>query len=284
MAILPNKASIKTYSSKIARSDNFFTGADNLSALDFDPLVTGYAFILWTHVPKWVTDTFEGFKELTQKNFQSFQGLDDLTLETGQHQYGFAANEYEVATNLKKNNTEFTVRHAEYSGSPIKNMYQYWVTGIRDPRTGIATYPKLHGIDYAAKNHTGELLYIVTRPDADNVGNEAINNIEFAALYTNVFPTKVPLGHLNYEQGTHDVTNIEITFKGTLNISPQVDEFAKKKLRDAYAFVYEGGFRPSESGQVQDSVDGGGRLGSQSKYNTLTLDAFQESDGYDLIK
>jgi len=246
--------SIRVFDSKVANDANFFKGVHNFKTLDFDPLVTGYAFIFWTKVPAWVLSNFPYFKQLTQKNFKGFGGLTDMELQTGAHSYGFNANEYHVATNLQKQNTDFTIKHAEYSGSPIKNMYQLWITGIRDPQTGVATYPKLYNTDYAAKNHTGEIMYVVTRPDADNVGKK---NIEFAAYWTNVLPTKIPLQHLNFELGQHDIQDLEISFKGIMHISPKVDQFADELLATAYGFSYQGEFDPKNAAQGGPSTAGG---------------------------
>jgi hypothetical protein len=186
--------------------------------------------------------TFPNFIEFTQKNFKSFDGIGDMSLESADYEHTFNGNAYGVASNISKENTSFTLKHQEFSGSPVRKMYQYWVSGIRDPRTGIATYPKIFNLPYAAKNHTGELMYIVTRPDADNVTSD---NIEFAAYYTNVYPTSIPLSHLNYSQNSHDLAEIDIEFRGTMNISAKVDEYAYKLLGDAYAINPEGVFDPT---------------------------------------
>lgn len=240
--MIKNGEGIAAYDSKLATEASFFTGGMNLQTLNFDPFVSGYAVIIWTKLPSWVTDEYPGFAAMTQKNFKSFEGLSDMELQTGQYEHSFNGNQYDFATSITKGNTEFTLKHQEFSGSPIKNMYQHWVTGIRDPRTDIAQYPRKYGLDYCAKNHTGELLYIVTRPDINNVD---MNNIEFAAYYTNVFPTKVPFSHLNYTQNSHDPAEIDITFKGTLNIGAKVDSFAKEKLKEVYAYITEGNIDPS---------------------------------------
>ena len=229
-----------------AKDSSFFTGSMNTKSLNFDPYVGGYAFIIWTKVPFWVKDAYPDFEMMTQKNFKSFDGISDIELESEDYTHTFNGNGYPTATNITKGNTDFTLRHQEFSGNPIRKMYQFWVSGIRDPRTGIATYPKIYGCDYGAKNHTGELLYIVTRPDANNVEN-GFNNIEFAAYYTDVFPTKIPLSHLNYSQGDHSLAEIDINFKGTMNISPKVEAYAQEKLKDAYRFVFETEFDPQHA-------------------------------------
>jgi len=238
-------SNIAAYNTDFAKEASFFTGGMNLQSLNFDPFVSGYAVIIWKSVPFWVEEEFPGFKAMTQKNFKSFDGLSDMELQTGQYEHTFNGNPYDFATTIQKNNTEFTIRHQEFSGSPIKNMYQHWVTGIRDPRTDIAQYPRRYGIDYCAKNHTGELLYIVTRPDINNVG---MNNIEFAAYYTNVMPTKVPFNHLNFNLNEHNPAEIDITFKGTLNIGKKVDDFAAAELKKHFAFITEGNIDPSDEG------------------------------------
>lgn len=248
--ILPGN-SIRVYDSKIAKDKSFFTGHMNLQKLQFDPFVGGYAFIIWVKVPKWLEETFPGFVAMTQKNFKSFDGISDIDLGTDDYHFGFNSNAYGVATSISKGNTEFTLKHQEYSGSPIKNMYQFWVSSIRDPRTDIATYPTMFGCEYSAKNHTGELLYIVTRPDVNNVSKK---NIEFAAYYTNVFPTKIPLGHLNYSEGDHALVEIDIPFKGNMNIGPKIDAFAAKKLKETYNFVTEGFFDPTNPNVGGDNL------------------------------
>lgn len=239
-------ADIRVFDNSIAKNKSFFTGGLNLQKLEFDPLITGYAFIIWTKIPKWVQQEFPGFKSMTEKNFKSYDGINDIELQTQQYQYGFANNEYNVASGISKNNTEFSLKHQEYSGSPIKNMYQFWVSGIADPETGISTYPKVYGLEYAAKNHTAEIMYIMTRPDVNNVDK---NNIEFAAYYTNVLPTKIPVGHFDYAQGDHNLVEIDITFKGNLHLSPKVDAYARKLLKTAYSFVTDGMFDP-ENGDI----------------------------------
>jgi hypothetical protein len=213
-------------------TSTFFTGVDDLINLPFDPIVTGYAFIHWVQLPSWFEKDpdLKYFKQMTQKNFRSFQGLANIEMTTATQQTGFANNEFDVATGITKGNTEFTLTHKEYSGSIMRKMYQKWVTYIRDPRTGIALYPKLFGIDYGARNHTGQLLFISVRPDVTNTDKDIV---EFAAFYSNVMPTTIPIGDLyNYEQGSQDSPLVTITFKGFVEIGPDVEAYAKRILRD----------------------------------------------------
>ena len=246
MALLPG-SSIRGYDSDLAsRQSNFYNGALNMKNLEYhDPYVSGWAMFFWTKLPRWMVDTFPGFAAFTQKNFKSFQGLSDMELQTIAVTYGFNGNEYNVASGFSKQNTDFTIKHQEYSGQPVSRMYNFWVSGIRDPNTGVALYPELFNIEYSAANHTGELLYVVTRPDITNCENHRV--IEFAAYYTNVLPTKMPLGHYNFDLNSHDQAEPEQAFKGTVNIGPRVDNYAAEVLKTAYRFRSEGVFDPASS-------------------------------------
>lgn len=215
-------------------ADNLFTGQWRLDQTNidrFDPFVTGYAFIIWTKLPKFFdTGLRTDFKALTERNFKSFDGISDIQLSTEDLTHGFTGNAMGIATNMNKENTSFTLKHQELQGSPIRELYQYWTTGIRDPETGLAHYHgKLHEKEdmyYSMQNHTGELMYVVTDPSGTAKG------IEFAAYYTNVFPTKIPLGHLNYSSGDHGLTEIDIEFRGNMHLGFEVNNLAVQLMKD----------------------------------------------------
>jgi hypothetical protein len=227
------KKTINNDLSVIAGTNNsVFTGVDDEVTKWLDPYVSGYAFIYWVDLPSWFEkdDDLKYFKQLSQVNFRSFQGINPIELNTGTLQTGFAGHEINVVTGVSRQNTEFTISHKEFSGGVMTRMYQKWISLIRDPRTGIALYPKLYGVDYGARNHSGQLLYIVTRPDATNTDR---NVVEFAAFYSNVIPTNVPLDALyNFELGSQDSPTIDITFKGFPEIGPNVNAYAEKILRE----------------------------------------------------
>jgi hypothetical protein len=231
------------FDDSIAKQGNFFTGEYNTMKLDFDPLINGYSFFKWTVLPQWLTDVFPGFRDMTEKNFVEGFSISDIDLETGSITSGFAGNDYNFATTIKKNNTDFSIKHREFSGSPIRNAYQYWISGIRDPETGIATYAKRAGIAYSAKNHTGEICYITTRPDADNVD---MTNIEFACYYTAVFPTKIQLSQFSFSAGDHSNTDYDQSFKGVFHMGANVDAYAYEILKNkVYGISELNDFDPS---------------------------------------
>lgn len=213
-------------------TSSFFTGFDDTVNLPLDPFVSGYAFIYWVDLPSWFEsdEDLKYFKTLSQKNFRSFQNVSGIELGTVTTNSGFANHEINWAGAVTRNNTEFTISHKEFSGGVMRKLYQKWISMIRDPRTGIALYPKLYGVDYGARNHTGQLLYIVTRPDVTNSDKSIV---EYAAFYSNVLPTNVPLDTLyNFEIGSQDAPNIDITFKGVPEIGPDVEAYALTVLQD----------------------------------------------------
>jgi hypothetical protein len=243
MPIVPSK-NIKVFKFGTAGEPDFFKGSMDYKNLNWDPFVNGYAFIVWLKVPFWIKDMFGDLnvKAFLEKNFQGLSGLSDMDLQMGTQNHGFAANEADYTQNLQKGNKDFSIKMQEYSGSPVKNLFQAWVSGIRDPESGIATYPKRFGCDYAAKNHTGRLLYIVTRPDANNTEK---NNIEFACMWDKVQPKKIPFSHLNFDKGTHDNPEIDIDFSGVFRLSPKVDELAQAKLKETFYLREEAEYNPN---------------------------------------
>jgi hypothetical protein len=247
---------INVFDTTLAQQSTFFQGDFQSDGIVRDPLITGFAFVKWLNVPNWVTAAYPGFQAITEKNLRNFGGISDIEISAAAIQEGFTASENNFAGSIQRFQG-FTMSHREYSGSPIRNSYTYWVTGIRDPATGIARYPKVAGVEYSAANHTGELIYIMTRPDADNTSDA--NIIEFSCLYTMVMPSKVPLSHLNFQAGSNEpAAEIEQSFFGVPHISAQVDAVAVTQIANVYPFVTMGDFAPATSNATGDSGSAGG--------------------------
>lgn len=228
-------------------ANDFFSGSVHTGKESFDPYVSGYAFIYWLALPKWVTDhslkAGGDFKALTQKNFKSFSGISNIELETEGVKGGFTGNETHYTKGIGNKSSEFTLKYQEHSGSPLTQTYNYWVTGIRDPKTGIATYPAAHDLPYHSSNHTGTLLYVVTRPDADNFGGLDRGVIEHASLWTHVQPKRINLEHYNFEAGDHSFFELEQQFTGVFHFGPVVEQFAYNYIKShTYNFITENSF------------------------------------------
>ena len=201
------------------KGSEFFTGVFNTKGFPVDPFVTGFAFIKWVKVPSWLETAYPGFKQMTEKNFRALTGVEDMEIAALTIQAGFTPSEFQFAGQVSKSDG-FTLTHNEFSGLPMTQMYTHWASGIRDPETGVATYEG----EYSARNHCGELMYIVTRPDANKRTDGSI--IEHAHFFTGVMPAKIPLSHLNYTAGQPETPPLEMTFFAHRHIGRRIDEAA----------------------------------------------------------
>ncbi len=213
-------------------NSTFFTGVeDTLSSNRLDIFVGGYAFIYWVDLPSWFAKdgNLQYFKGFTEKAFKSFNGVDNMTLNTTTIQTGYAGHELEVPTGTSRGNTGFSLEFNEYSGGVVRKMLNSWVSYISDPRTGTSPYGKLFDVEYGLRNHSGQLLYIVTRPDVNNTSKDIV---EYAALYSAVVPKTVPMDHLNVTKGEQNNASFSIDFTGFVELGPKIESYAKTILQE----------------------------------------------------
>lgn len=199
----------------------------------FDFMVGGYAMFKWVTMPTFMElgnpELTKRFKNLTEKASTSFEGINDISLQTEDVTGGFAGNSFKQVTNIKEEFDTFSMKVYEMNGSPIREAIAYWADGIRDKATGLATY---HGLvdtiegGYTARNHTAELIYIVTNPSL------SYNAIEYACLITNIMPTKIPMSHLNYSHGDHPLVSFDLEFSGTKYESQYINAKAVEILKN----------------------------------------------------
>ena len=203
----------------------------NMGQYDF--MVGGYGIFKWVTMPTFMEigapDMCERFKNLTERGATSFEGLNDISVQTDDVTGGYAGNSFKQVTNMKEEFDSFTMKMYEMNGSPIREAITYWLSGIRDKGNGLASY---HGLvdtidgGYTAKNHTAELLYIVTNPSM------SYNAIEYACLICNVLPTKIPMSHLNFTHGEHNIVSFDLEFTGVKYESKYINEYAVKVLKN----------------------------------------------------
>lgn len=230
-------------------SDNFKTAkifkgvqrTDGAYGRDFDQFVTGYGMFVWLQMPKFCThdkskikDIVPAFQRITEFGGKSFNGIDDDVLDTIDIDGGIAGNKIVIPGNAKNTFEEFTIKVYEYLGSPVREVLDYWVNGIRDKSTGYAHYNGLagttDGLPYANENHTGIAMYILTDPTGRAAG------LEYACLLSNIFPKKVPKQHLNMESGEHNVAEIDVTFAAHKDEGPDINTYAKTILEAAQSW------------------------------------------------
>ena len=237
-----SQSGIRSVTKSFADADLFrgMLKLDQSNIGQYDVMVGGYGVWYWVTMPTFMEkanpDLTKRFRNLTEKGSTSFDGIQDMSVTTEDVTGGIAGNSFKVVTNIKDEFDTFTLKCYEIQGSAIREGIQYWIDGVRDNKYGYATY---HGLvdtidgGYCAKNHTAELIYIVTDPSGSK------NGIEYAAFITNIMPTKVPKSHLNVTHGDHPVVQYDLEFTGVKYESVWINEqakniIAKKRTIDSY--------------------------------------------------
>lgn len=211
----------------------WLTGVDvthqNLDQMN--PFIRGYARIFMHRKPyfmeRFFKDLTNRFKSYVETGFRSIQGLGDLTVEFNTFEGGYAGQQYSTVQMSRDETEEITIGLYEMSGSPVGEFLRTWITGVRDPRSGIAHY---HGhvqgpldddedhIPYSEANHTAEFIYFVTDPTG--------KKIEYACMLAHCFPTKDDRDHYSYESGQHGEAEVEFAFKCTKYESRYINDVA----------------------------------------------------------
>lgn len=232
---LTSQSNIRSVSNKFEDVELFsgMLALDRGNIGQYDFMVTGYAQFYWVNMPTFMEianpNLCKRFKNLTEKSFTSFDGINDMAVSTEDMTGGIAGNSFKVLTNIKKDFDTFTIKVPEIQGSALREALTYWAYGIRDPEYGFANY---HGLvdtidgGYCAKNHTAELIYIVTDPSGGGKG------VEYACLITNIMPTKIPMGHLNFNTGEHSLAQLDLEFTGTKYESAWINQQASIILKN----------------------------------------------------
>lgn len=189
----------------------------------FTPYIRGVSRIFLHKPPAFMQERFPDmtrrFKTYLETGYTSLDGIGDITVDFTDFEGGFAGQRYSTVS-LSRDETEtITIQLYELTGSPIREYLDTWITGTRDPRSGIAHY---HGVIaekgadyYSEKNHTAEMFYVNLDPTAIN--------IEYCAMFAHMFPTRVPKAHLNYEKGNRDNAQLDIEMRCTKYESPAIN-------------------------------------------------------------
>ena len=250
------QTNIKENTQNITQYSLFLGGlnvkSDALAA--YDPLKTGYARIFFMKMPKFMETILPNktkkFKHLLEYGFVGVDGIGNVTLDFEQITGGYAGKSFDVASVAKDETTSITVKVYEFSGSPVREYTEMWISGISDPFTGIGHYHGAMDIDstlkYAAVNHTAEAIYVSTDPTGRSSG------IEYACLLTNMIPKTVKKDHFNYTAGEHQIVQTDIEFTVVKYESSQINTIAKA-LMDKFNILRD--FLNFDSGYTTDFVN-----------------------------
>ena len=215
----------------------FLTGVDVTSQnLDqMNPFIRGYARLFMFKKPYFMEKAFPDltnrFKSYIETGFRSVNGIGDIQVDFTTFEGGYTGQKFETVQIATDQTDTITIGLYEMSGSPCTEFLTTWITGVRDPRTGIAHY---HGnvmgplddatekIKYGEKNHTAEFVYLVTDPTG--------KFIEYACLLAHCFPEKVDRDQYNYDTNSHDATEIEVVLHCTKYESRYINDIAAYHL------------------------------------------------------
>lgn len=228
---------------------SLFLGGLNVkrAALEqYNVLKTGKGRIFLTKMPFFMKELMpeatKNFKHVIEYGFMDIQGIQDLVMEFDSITGGYAGRTFEIPTILKDETNEITVKILEFSGSPMREYVEMWLTGVSDPNSGFTHYhgkaiPQTNAngvlqkaeIEVSQANHTMEAFYVTT----DQTGF----NIEFACMLCNMFPKSVARSHFNQTPGESNHVELELAFTCTMYTSPDINAVAQMLL-NKYRVLY----------------------------------------------
>lgn len=229
-----NTKSFKDMSYFIAGIDVTDQNLDQLT-----PYIPGIARLFMHKEPVFMQVAFptetDNFKSYIETGYKSVQGINDLSASAESIQGGWANQQYEILTSVQDDTTEITIGLYEQTGSPVREFLELWLTGVRDPRSGVAHY---HGVvetpthlstglytkgtntsykemgnyneknniyvPYCERNHTAEFVYYDLDPTA--------HYIEYACMFAHAFPKNVNKDFYNYNSGERSPVESSVQF------------------------------------------------------------------------
>ena len=208
----------------------------------FNQYETGYQFLSVIQLPKFMTALEQmdpdmvninaSFKHMLEYEFRGLDGLPDITADTFTITDGI--NELNMINRVTMD-TSITVSSSffEKSGQLITKYSEYYLTGIKDPKTQAKTY---HGairnnlIAPGLENEVFTLLYYVT----DNT----MLRLERAVLLANAQLTKAETSMYNGSRDNISNHETSIEFNCFPIMGTMVDKAANALLADITGYMY----------------------------------------------
>lgn len=257
----------------------------------YDPLRTGFGRIFMIRSPKFlasiqdneIKNKLRRFKHILEYANTGVSGNNNISMNFNSMQGGYTNRQMEIPNIATDDSNELTIKTYEFSGSPVREIIQLWMNGVADFQSGYAHYYGVN-LDVMQSNHTAEFIYVVTDPSGKYV--------EYAALFANCFPKEVKLDHFNYDAGTHDLVQMDVSFTCTRYMSPAINQKATELIRKYGVLVNSLGFNPDLNGSNKpDMIEGGGtsynrrngKLESNGKndilgYNASSAEAYKSPE------
>ena len=222
------QSNIKTHDKANIDQYAFFLGGLNVTrqALEqYDPLKTGFGRIFMIRKPlfvdKQIPTKLAKFKHVLEYANIGVEGLQNITLDFNPLTGGYTNRQMDIPNIAKDDQTSFTIKTYEFSGSLMREVIQYWINGVADIQSGLSHYNGAQ-IPVCQANQTAEFIYVVT----DQTGT----NVEYACLFANCMPREIKLDQFNYSAGDHNLVQMDIEFTCTRYMSPQINNLAQGLL------------------------------------------------------
>lgn len=202
----------------------------------FDQYETGYSFLSVISMPRFmevlaqqdgeVGKMVESFKHMLEYEFRGLTGLPNITSNTFTITDG--ANEQQMINDVVMDTSvELSSNYFERSGSLITKFTEYYLTGIKDPKSKAKTYHGLIKNNLLApslENEVFTFMYYVT----DNT----YLRLEKAYLLANVQLTQAENSMYDSEKGQISNKEISLNFRCFPITGVEVDKAAKSLLED----------------------------------------------------
>ena len=207
---------------------------DFSNASQFNMYEKGYQFLTVISRPKYiemladedpeVANALNLFCWILEYEFKGLSGIDNITVDPLE----FTDNISTLNTIGKVNMpsaTEITMSFTERTGAAVTGFIEYYLRGIKDPRTQAKTY---HGLIKRGKmaagfeNEVFDLLYMVT----DNT----MLGLEKAFLFACAWPNQAQYDIYNAEKGGIEKVDVDVPFHCFLIDGDEVDRRAIRML------------------------------------------------------
>lgn len=268
------QSNIKTYneSASTLQKYSLFLGGINSrndTLRKYPVQKTGYNRLYMVRKPaflvKAIPEKLNKFKHLLEYANNGVSGLADVTIDTDSVSGGHRGRGAEIPIAYNDNTSIVSVKMLEFSGSPVRDVIQFWINGVLDNMTNVTHYNGNVGkLEYNIANELAQFVYVLT----DNTGA----NIEYACLLANCFPKSINLDPYNFTPGNHELVETVIEFTCNKYENTQINELAKYLLKNSLLLSNSLNF---QSGYNTTSVNS---LGSKN-INTSTGTLRDNSSG-----
>ena len=209
----------------------------------FDQFETGYSYLAVLKMPKFmevlakerpddIGHSYDAFKYMLEYEFRGLSGLPDYGINTMTLTDG--ANEALLINDVTYDTSaSVSMTFVERRGSLITKFSEYYLTGIKDPKSKAKTY---HGLikdgklEPSLENEVFTMLYMVT----DNT----MLALERAVLLCNCQLTKAETSTYDSERGQISNKEMSVEFNCLPLMGFEVDRAANKLLADITGTFY----------------------------------------------